>query len=186
MNITFKHAKSLESFLSFYVKNSPNLDKKWKDWEPPTDIEARIIAFKEFWAKYETKVVYGIEEALNLKFERDIDVYFVAGVNKAMSDPLILRASKNHKFILLKLTHELIHRIFEGTDFKFPKILLNRTGNNIVDNHIIVYAVMRHVFKDDPQLIERIMEDNFHPNYIKAFELSKNYEEILKYFRDNK
>lgn len=188
MKIIFKHAKNIDEYLIFYVKNSPDVKSLgWKEWVPPTKdhIEQRITAYKELWATYESKIINGIEEALNLKFERDIDVYLVSGINRNFSDPLILSTHKIPKIGIVNLAHELIHRIFEGTDFKFDKVLLNKADNKVINNHILVYAVIRHIFQDEPEKIEIASQTN-DENYKKAFELSENYEEILKYFRDNK
>ncbi len=187
MKIIFKHAKSLEHFLTFYVHNAPNIHESWKTWEVPDKehLERRITVYKELWATYESKVINGIEEALGLKFERDIDVYLVAGINRNFSDPLVLSLHKAPQIGMVSLCHELTHRIFSGTSFSFDKILLNKTDNSVVNNHILVYAVIRRIFKDEPEMIKIASEVN-DPDYKKAFELSENYEEILKYFRDNK
>ena len=184
--IIIQHGKLLEPFFNFYVQNSPDVNGAgWKEWVPPSKekMEERMQAYKEVWAKYEEKVLNGICLALDLSFKKDIDVYIVAGVNRDMSNPIIISSHHSlNKFIII-LAHELTHQIFKGEDFKFDKILLNKTDNKTTNNHIIVYAVLRKIFEDEYELLKVIVPDR-NEDYIKAYELSEPYEEILKYFRE--
>ncbi len=68
-------------------------------WVPPDKekMEKRIQAYKDIWAKYEEKVLNGICSALDLSFKEDINVYAVAGVNRDMSNPLIISSHKGPK-----------------------------------------------------------------------------------------
>lgn len=187
--INIQHGKLLEPFFNFYVQNSPDVKGSgWKEWVPPDKekLEKRIQAYKDIWAKYEEKVLNGICSALDLSFDRDIiDVFIVAGVNRDMSNPLIISSHKGPKNFIVTITHELIHRIFRGEDFKFSKILLNKTDNKNINNHILVFAVLRKIFEDEPDMLKIVAQDKSE-DYIKAYELSEPYEEILKFFRDNK
>jgi hypothetical protein len=187
VKVTIQHGKLLEPFFKFYVQNSPDVKGSgWKEWVPPDKekLEKRMQAYKDIWAKYEEKVLNGICSALDLSFEENIDVYIVAGVNRDMSNPLIISSHKGPNNFLVSITHELVHRIFKGKDFKFSKILLNKTDNKIVNGHILVYAVLRKIFENEPDVL-KIVADIKDGDYIKAYELSESYEEILKYFRDN-
>jgi hypothetical protein len=189
VKINIQRSKSLEPFFNFYVKNSPDvLGSGWKEWTPPSDekINERIENYKNIWNKYEDKVVNGIQDALGLSFKKDIDVYIVAGVNRDMSNPIVMSSHHLPNKFVIGLTHELTHRIFENTDFKFNKILLNKTDNKNINNHILVYAVLRKIFKDEPDMLKIVADIQYDENYKKAFELSEHYEEILKFFRENK
>lgn len=189
IKINIQHGKLLEPFLNFYVQNSPDVKGlRWKKWTPPVkeEMKKRIKAYKDLWAKYEEKVLNGICSALDLSFKENIEVYIVAGVNRDMSNPIIISSHHSpNKFITI-LAHELVHRIFKNEDFKFSKILLNKTENKTTNNHILVYAVLRKIFEDEPEMLKIVADIKHDENYIIAFELSKSYEEILKFFRDNK
>src|SRR3990167_2353778 len=91
--IIIQHGKLLEPFFNFYVQNSPDVKGSgWKEWIPPDKekLEKRIQAYKDIWAKYEEKILNEICSALELSFKGDIDVYIVAGVNRSMSNPMII------------------------------------------------------------------------------------------------
>ena len=188
IKINIQHSKSLEPFFNFYVKNSPDVKSSdWKEWNPPDkeELEKRIEVYKNIWTKYEEKVIDGICSALDLSFKKDIDVYIVAGVNRSMSNPVVISSHHLPDKFVVGLSHELTHRIFEGTNFKFGKILLNKTDNKTVNNHILVFAVLRKIFEDEPEML-KIIIPNTNTDYIEAYKISENYEEILRYFRNNK
>lgn len=187
--ITIQHGKLLEPFFNFYVQNSPDVKGfGWKEWIVPDKekIDKRVEAYKDIWAKYEEKVLGGICSALDLSFKGDIDVYIVAGVNRSMSNPIIISSHHSPEKFITMLAHELVHRIFKGEDFKFSKILLNKTDDKKVNNHILVFAVLRKIFKDEPEMINIISDIKHDEDYKKAYELSEPYEDILKFFRENK
>ena len=188
--IILHHSKLLEPFFNFYVQNCPDVKGKgWKEWVPPDaeKMEKRISAYRNIWAKYEEKVLNGICSALGLSFDRDlIDVFIVAGINRSMSNPVIIGSQYLPNNFIITLTHELIHLIFRGTNFKFRKILLIRGKNSVVDNHILVYAILRKIFKEEPKILKVVADIKYDKDYKKAYELSRPYEKILKFFRENK
>jgi len=188
IKINIQHSKSLEPFFNFYVQNSPDvISPNWKKWISPDkeELEKRIGAYKNIWSKYEEKILSGISSALDLSFKKDVDVYIVAGVNRSMSNPVVISSHHSLDKFVIELAHELTHRIFEGTNFKFDKILLNKTANKIVNNHVLVYAVLRKMFENESEMLKFIAPE-FNENYLEAYKLSENYEDVLKYFRDNK
>jgi hypothetical protein len=184
-----QHGKLLEPFFNFYVQNSPDVKGSgWKEWVPPDKekIEERVQSYKNIWAEYEEKVLNGICSALNLSFDEDIDVYIVAGINRDMSNPIIISSHFPPNKFVVTLAHELVHRIFKGKDFKFNKILLNKTDNKNINNHILVFAVLRKIFENELEMLKIIADIKYDEDYKKAYGLSEPYEEILKFFRDNK
>jgi hypothetical protein len=188
--ITIQHGKLLEPFFNFYVQNSSDVKGSgWKEWVPPDkeEIEKRIKAYKDIWTKYEERILNGICSALDLSFdEEDIDVYIVAGVNRSMSNPIIIKSGYSPESFIVALSHELSHRIFKGKDFKFDKILLNKTNNKNINDHILVYSVLRKIFENEPKMIKIIADIKYNEDYKKAYKLSEQYEDILKFFRDKK
>lgn len=189
--INIQHCKSLEPFLNFYVQNSPDVKGSgWKEWVPPDKekIEKRIQDYKDIWAKYEEKVLNGICSALDLSFNEDIDVYIVAGINRNMSNPLIISSHKGPKNFLVALTHELTHRLLASNknSFKIDNSFLLIKGNtDTINSHILIFSVLRQIFRKDPEIL-KIISNLKSEDYKKAYDLSEPYEDILKFFRDNK
>ena len=189
IKINIQHGKLLEPFCNFYVKNSPDVKGSgWKEWIPSSkeEIDKRIETYKNIWTKYEDKILNGISSALNLLFKEDLDVYIVAGINRNMSNPIIISSHHSPEKFLVSLAHELVHKIFKGEDFKFNEILLNKTNNKTTNNHTLVFAVLRKIFENESNIIKIVADVGHDEDYKKAFELSESYEEILKFFRDNK
>ena len=149
-------------------------------------MEHRIQTYKNIWAKYEDKILTGICSAFNLSFKRDFDVFIVAGINRSISRPLIISSHHSPNNFVVTLSHELIHRIFDDTDFKFDKILLVEGENRVINNHILIYAALRKIFEDEPEILGAVSDIKYQEDYKKAYKISQPYEEILKYFRENK
>lgn len=189
IKVNIQHGELLEPFFNFYVQNSPDVKGYgWKEWTPPNKekIEERIKSYKNIWAEYGEKVLNGISSALGMSFKEDINVYIVAGVNRSMSNPLIIKSGYNPKNFIVTITHELTHRILASNKDFFGinnSFLLKKGDNDTVNSHIIVYAVLREIFEDKPDMLKIIIPDR-NEDYIKAYELSESYKEILKYFRD--
>jgi len=190
--IIIQHGKLLEPFFNFYVKNSPDVKGSgWKEWIPPEKekVDEKIQAYKNIWIKYEEKIIGGICSALDLSFDRDIiDVFVVAGINRDMSNPIIISSHKGTKNFVVSLTHELTHRLLASNknSFKIDNSFLLIKGNtDTINSHILIFSVLRKIFENEPEMF-KIIAPNKSEDYIKAYELSEPYENILKYFRENK
>lgn len=130
----------------------------------------------------------GLCSALDLSFDREvIDVFVVAGVNRNMSNPIIVSSHHLPEKFIVYLTHELIHRILASNKNLFSidnSFLLIKGDNDTVNSHILVYAVLRKIFEDEPEIMKIVADIKYDENYKKAFELSESYEEILEFFRE--
>lgn len=191
IKINIQHGKLLEPFLNFYVQNSPDVKGLgWNEWTPPVkeEMEKRIEVYKDIWAKYEEKVLSGICSALDLSFDRDIiDVFIVAGINRSMSNPLIIKSGYNPSNFIIVITHELTHRLLASNKDLFKinnDFLFIKGDNNTVNSHILIFSVLRKIFENEPEMLKIIADIKHDKNYMKAFELSKSYKKILKFFRN--
>lgn len=189
--VIIQHGKLLEPFFNFYVKNSPDVKGSgWKEWVPPDKekVEKRIQTYRDIWAKYEEKILNGACSALNLSFDRDIiDVFVVAGLNRSMSNPIIIKSGYSPKNFIIAITHELAHRLLASNKNLFNinnSFLFVKGDNDTINSHILIFAVLRKIFKDEPEMLKIISDIKYDENYKKAYELSENYEAILKFFRD--
>lgn len=188
IKVAIQHSKSLEPFFDFYVRNSSDvLGLGWKNWVTPNqeEVYSRIKIYKDIWDKYEEKIINEICSSLNLSFKENINVYIVAGVNRSISNPIVISSHHPPKKFVTELTHELIHFIFRDEDFKFSNILAQKTNNKIINNHILVYAVLRKIFENDTEM-SKLIVPSMDENYIEAYKISENYEDILSFFRENK
>jgi len=189
IKITIQHGKLLEPFFNFYVQNSPDVKGSgWKEWASPDKekLGKRIQAYKDIWAKYEEKVLNGIYSALDLSLKENIDVYIVAGINRDMSSPVIISSHHSLNKFVVTLAHELIHRLLASNkdSFKINNSFLSIKGNNdTINSHVLIFSVLRKIFEDEPEMFKMITPDR-NEDYIKAYELSEPYEEILRYFRN--
>ena len=77
-------------------------------------------------------------------------------------------------FQLAKLTK------VKGFDEKCKKWF---TDDKKVNDHILVYAVLRKIFEDEPEMLKIVADIKYDENYKKAYDLSENYEEILKWLK---
>ncbi len=188
--ILIQYGKLIDPLYIFYCQNNPSLKKRgWNDWIPPKpkELKRRILAYKKEWKKYEKKVLTEISGSLELSFNREvIDVFIVSGISRATSHPLIIKSGFKPKEFVITLVHELIHQIFDGKDLKFSKVLLIKDKDKTVSNHILVYALLRKIFKNKPEMLKIISDIKYNKDYKKAYEISKPYEDILKFFRKNK
>jgi|SRR3989344_150047 len=187
--IIIQHGKLLEPFFNFYVQNSPDVKGTgWKEWMPPDKekIEKRIQGYKDVWAKYDKKVLDGICTTLNLSFDREvIDVFIVAGINRSMSNPLIIKSGYSPENFIINITHELTHRLLASNKDPLKinnSFLFVKGENDTINSHILIFAVLRKIFEDEPELLKIVAPDR-NEDYIKAYELSESYEDILKFFR---
>lgn len=186
--INIRHGKLLEPFFNFYVKNSPTV-RGWVKWVSPTEnhIEEKIRLYKEIWSKYEKNVLDGIYSCLGLPLNENTNVYIVAGINRDMSDPVIISAHKGPKNFLISLTHELIHRTLSSNKNLFVinnDSLLIQGDDKTVNSHILVFSALRKIFEKDQELLEVIANSAKEGSYKKAYEISGDYENILEFFRN--
>lgn len=188
--VIIQHGKLLEPFFNFYVQNSPDVKGSgWKEWVSPDKekVEERIKSYKDIWDKYEEKVINGICSALDLSFKEDINVYIVAGINRSMSNPVIISSHKGPKNFIVSLAHELVHRLLASNKELFKinnNFLLIKGDNDTINSHILVFSVLRQIFGEDPEIFKVVISGIKSDDYKKAYELSEPYEKILKFFRD--
>jgi hypothetical protein len=75
----------------------------------PQQYEARTQAYRKAWATYQTIILRGMTEVLDLSFYRPVIVVTVAPCFRNISAPLILNFAPDPDRFVDVLTHELLH-----------------------------------------------------------------------------
>jgi MoxR-like ATPase len=101
------------------------------------------------------------------------------GLAKTLTVKAVARAS-GLDFKRIQFTPDLQPIDLTGSE------VLNKTDNKTVNDHILIYAILRKIFKDEPEMLKIVADIKYDEDYKKAHELSEPYEDILKFFRNNK
>lgn len=195
--IIIEYSKLLDPIFTFYCQNNPELKKGWGDWEPlPAEkLDENVRLFKQAWQKDGEKMLLGICSVLKLDFYRNvIPVYVVNGNPRPSGDPIIIRADfiRSDSFIDV-LVHELIHVLFRDNQEKIPWSIFMEMfpeENPIVQEHIIVHALLKYIYLEvlkEPERLQRdINRSSKHRNndYTRAWGIveEQGYQELITRF----
>lgn len=145
------------------------------------DTEEQYIAwagnYRNEWAKYESKIVPGLQKALGVKFYMKVIDVNCAPFFRPKSDPLIMNFKNFPDKFVDELTHELCHVLLTDNDkvqihsadeakrADLIKIWIELFGEHSIDLlvHIPVQAMMKHIYLDvlkEPSRLERDKEDS--------------------------
>lgn len=196
--ILIKYGKVLDPIFIFYCQNSPDLKARgWNDWVPPTQEEVfkRIENYRKEWSKYETKILKGICDVLNLEFKRNvIDVYIVSGNPRQLSAPIVIKSGFSPDEFIDSLTHELIHTLFGDNGERVPIFIWDEMfpgETNSVKSHVVLHSILKYIYLDilkDEKRLERNIDTSKKHNtndYLRAWEIveKEGYLEIIKKFK---
>lgn len=169
--INIQHGRLIDPVFIFYCQNNPDLKKLgWNDWTPPTEeeLKRRIKIYKEEWRKY--NIVRDLYKTLGLSFKRNvIDVFIVSGISRASSHPIIIKSGFKPKEFVTTLAHELIHVIL--TENKIKRVVYNKKESDTVNNHVIVFAVLKKILDQELWGIQVKMTRS--RDYLKALQISE-------------
>lgn len=150
--------------------------------------------YRTEWKKYEDKIISALQEAIGVKFYRDVIDVSCAPFFRPHSDPLILSYKQRPDQFVDELTHELCHVLLNDNN-KYQ----SRSGNKSIDlieiwtdlfgsheisllAHIPVQALMMHIYLDilkEPNRLDRDKKDslNYSPKHGNAYTGSWAYVE---------
>ncbi len=193
--IRIKYNRFLDPIFTFYCKNNPELKERgWNDWIPPEKekILERVKKYEGEWVKYESVILSGICDILNLNFERNIiDVHIVSGNPRQFSNPIVIKSGFEPDEFVDILTHELIHVLFQDNIDIFPAQILDEMFSNetkAVKNHVLTHATLKFIYldilADFSRLQRNILNSKKHssPDYTRAWEIVENsgYQELIE------
>lgn len=169
--ILIQYGRLIDPVFIFYCQNNPELKERgWNEWAPPSkeDLDKKIKNYREEWSKHD--IVRQLSKTLGLSFKRNIiDVFIVSGISRASSHPIIIKSGFKPKEFVITLAHELIHVIL--TDNKIQKVIYDKTKSDAVNNHVIVYAVLKKIL--DKELWDIEVKATTSADYLEALELSE-------------
>ena len=195
VQINIQHGRLLEPFFQFYHQNCKDptlITGGWDKWVIPDKekLKKRIKAYRNVWSEYDKKVIDGISSVLGLSFNREvIDIFIVSGSSRSMSNPLIIGSQHLPDDFIVILSHELVHRILAINESEILTTIQSVISkfaaeeNEVVKNHIIIFAVLRKIFEDDIKLLRKVIP-NRNNHYKRAYHLTEPYGKILEYFRN--
>jgi len=188
--LKIRYAQLLDPFILGYLKDRDG----WKEWTPPSKerILESIAKYKAWWEKDAEKVFEAMFEAMNLEFKRTvIDIYVVSGINRQMSDPVILKSCLKEDYFISTIVHELTHLLFMQNNDKFSHKLIMEEypeeSKTTVD-HIYTFAFLKYLLNDILKLegaLERTInlakETGNNTDYLKAWKIVEKigYKKLL-------
>lgn len=186
--ISIKYNKFLDPIFQGWITAQP----QWADWKCPPikEVQDRIKAYNDEWAKVGPKVMKGLYLATGLKFKRNtIDIHIVSGNPRPFSSPIVIKSRYTPQEFVNVLTHELIHVLCSDNDDVIPSAnyrhMFNE-GNDTIDEHIAIFAIMNFIFEDMVCDTSYITEES--GDYKKAFDIAKErgWKEILENIKNTK
>lgn len=164
-------------------------------------MEQRVVEYQKAWKPYQTKVLNGMCDTIDLRFRQNIIDVYIAPWFRAFSDPLVIGVMQEPDIFIDTLTHELIHRLLtDNTSIPHETKLLgpwqklfgkNHSFRTVV--HIPVHAIHKAIYLDvlnEPKRLKRDMEGNKKfdaTDYVKAWDYVEKhgYKEIIKSLRES-
>lgn len=158
--INIRHGKLIDPFFKGFIA------AKYPDFVFLTEehVLAQIALYKTAYQERGAALVEQMLAYTGLTFQRNIiDCFIVTATDRDMSAPLIIRARYTADEFLEVLLHELAHILMTDNG---TKLNLNLHENKTIENHIPVYAIMRHLgFTTEPTSVE----------YREAYRLSEGF-----------
>lgn len=146
--------------------------------------------YKKAWAPFETKILKGMTDILDLSFRQNIiDVYIAPWFN-AFSDPLVIGVTREPYEFVDTLTHELIHRLLTDNTKLKPKAdliaqwqkMFGKQNSFTTLVHIPVHSVHKAIYLDilkDKDHLQRDISDCFkhgHQDYVDAWDYVQKHD----------
>lgn len=175
---------------------SEPMNELWGEGHPllsDEEYEGYAEQYRQWWKPYESKILTGMCDLLNLEFRQNtIDVY-VAPWFRAFSDPMVLGVKFDTEDKLVSvLTHELIHRLLtdntttdrltKGEFMAWREQFGERPFIELV--HIPVHAVLKAIYIDvlhRPDLLRSDIERSKQLKHGHAYSAAWEYVESQGY-----
>lgn len=157
------------------------------------DMQRIVKSYKAAWESYESKILKGMCELLNLEFRHNIIDVYIAPWFYGFSDPLVIGVVHKPDLFIDILTHELLHRLLTANKtididkserrLEWEK-LFGEQNHFVTLVHIPVHAVHKAIYVDilnEPERLKRDIERQHSPHYIKSWDYveTHGYEEII-------
>lgn len=130
-------------------------------------MEGRVAEYQAAWTPFESKILSGMTDILQLSFRQNIIDVYIAPWFRAFSDPMVIGVMQEPDVFVDTLTHELIHRLLtDNTTIPHETMLLEEwqklfgkkySFGTLV--HIPVHAVHKAIYVDILNQPERLNRD---------------------------
>ena len=88
-------------------------------------MEKRVAEYNKAWKPYETKILNGLSDTLELNYRQNIIDVYIAPWFRAFSDPMVIGVMQEPDLFIDTLTHELTHRLLtDNTAIPHETLLL--------------------------------------------------------------
>ncbi len=158
----------------------------------PGSVIKKVTEYQKVWNPHSDAILTAMIEKLGCSFKQaKIDVYIVGRYNGAFSEPLVMSAGYDLDEFVPLLAHEIAHRLLTDNEMEMPvgKIWAKMFPNEdqMVRNHIVVFALLRHVFDNALKRPDLLMPEYAFAkgDYKKAWDVvdTQGYNNILMRFR---
>ncbi len=183
---------------------SKPMNELWGKGEPLYSdeyYEQRTKDYTDAWKPYESKILKGMTDIIDLSFRQHIVDVYIAPWFHAFSDPMVIGVMRSPDEFIDVLTHELLHRLLtDSTLLSHETKLLDEwkklfgANNSFVTTvHIPVHAIHKAIYLDvlgDASRLERDIAQNVKhqaKDYIAAWDYvqDKDYREIIEKLKSN-
>lgn len=191
--IIFKYSwiydQNWKKWIKIYIK------KEDKNYPTTPEVLSYIKKVESMWHKYEKKVLGEMSKLTGLKWKEKNITCYVVGNCFPFSDPLTIKAYKEHDYFIDTLIHESIHQLFtqNGNSERVAKVkkyyekkYAGETRRTQI--HIHVHAIHQHLFLKffgQKRLDRQIEKMNKYPDYKKAWDIvrEEGYQNIIGEFK---
>lgn len=148
------------------------------------------------WRKDENKVLAELSKITGLKWKEKSLICYIVWLCKGMSLPLTVRVYDDTNDFVDSLIHELIHYLLvDGNNSELSMKARNyfnkryRDENQNVIHHILLFAIMQHVYLRfyNMERLERHanIHRQFSSDYARAWQIvqKEGYQNIIREFR---
>lgn len=148
---------------------------------------------REAWEPVEEKILSGLVAVLETEFYKDVIDVYMAPMLPSISSPILISIRYEPDEFIDILTHELIHNLLaDGTRrTPLPSEVFPEEDDPLVQVHIIVHAVAKHVFLDvfgEPYRLQRELQSaQGSPAYARAWQIveQRDYRHIITTFKSH-
>ncbi len=163
------------------------------------EMERIVSVYKKAWKPYESKIIHGTCEMLDLEFRQNTIDVNIAPWFYAFSDPMVIGVTYKPDRFIEVLTHEIIHRLLtDNIQTDYETLYLDEWKKLFGDQHsfgslvhIPVHSILQAIFDDILQEPERTRHDRGlckkWPDYDAAWKYVEKtgYRQVIESLKEN-
>jgi len=146
-HIIIRYNRFLDPIFEAYTRSQEGM----KDWEkPPIElVNKNIKMYRKEWAKYGERALTAMQKVTGLRFNRNqINIHVVSGNARSFSSPIVVKSRYSRVDFINVAVHELIHCLYMDNNKMVNNVVSIPHENQIVANHIVLDAILKHIYLD--------------------------------------